>query len=162
VAVGLANYQDFSLSPLRSSDLIRTSEQPETSPFYGYFMERLSAVFEDKEPSVVGISLNYLSQAIPTFSMIGLIKKLCPDARLVLGGGLVTSWLSNPGWRNPFDGLVDNMVAGPGEDPLLDILGLPTCLRVLSSLTARQAAATGAGAPSARRRPRVVSILPFQ
>ncbi|MBW2544482.1 MAG: radical SAM protein [Deltaproteobacteria bacterium] len=124
VALGLANYQDLRLSPLRSSDLIRASEQPETSPFYGYFMERLMAVFEDEEPSVVGISLNYLSQAIPAFSMIGLIRKLCPDARLVLGGGLVTSWLSNPGWRNPFDGLVDDMVAGPGEGPLLDILGL--------------------------------------
>jgi len=124
VHLGLANYQDLTLSPLRSSDLIRASEQPEMSPFYDYFMERLSAVFEDEEPSVVGISLNYLSQAIPTFSMIGLIKKLCPDTRLVLGGGLVTSWLSNPGWNNPFDGLVDNMVAGPGEGPLLDILGL--------------------------------------
>ena len=124
VALGLANYQDPILSPLRSSDLIRASEQPEMSPFYKYFMERLSAVFEDEEPSIVGLSLNYLSQAIPAFSMIGIIRKLCPDARLVLGGGLVTSWLSNPGWNNPFDGLVDDMVAGPGEGPLLDILGL--------------------------------------
>jgi hypothetical protein len=124
VHLGLANYQDRSLSPLRSLDLIRASKQPEKSPFYGYFMERLSSIFEDEEPSIVGISLNYLSQAIPAFSMIGLIRKLCPDARLVLGGGLVTSWLSNPGWNNPFDGIVDDMVAGPGEGPLLDILKL--------------------------------------
>ena len=124
VHLGLANYQDLTLSPLRSFDLIRASEQPERSPFYGYFMERLSSIFEDDEPSIVGISLNYLSQAIPAFSMIGLIRKLCPDAQLVLGGGLVTSWLSNPGWNNPFDGLVDDMVAGPGEKPLLDILKL--------------------------------------
>jgi hypothetical protein len=124
VHLGLANYQDLTLSPLRSLDLIRASEQPERSPFYGYFMERLSSIFEDEEPSIVGISLNYLSQAIPTFSMIGLIRKLCPDVRLILGGGLVTSWLSNPGWNNPFDGLVDDMVAGPGEKPLCDILKL--------------------------------------
>lgn len=124
VHLGLANYQDITLSPLRSFDLVRASEQPETSPFYSYFITRLSNIFEDEEPSIVGISLNYLSQAIPTFSMIGLIRKLCPDARLVLGGGLVTSWLSNPGWNNPFDGLVDDMVAGPGEKPLLDILKL--------------------------------------
>jgi len=125
VHLSLANYQDRSLSPLRSFDLIGASEHPERSPFYGYFMERLSSLFDDDEPSIVGISLNYLSQAIPTFSMIGLIKKLCPEARLVLGGGLVTSWLSNPGWNNPFDGLVDDMVAGPGEEPLRDILKLP-------------------------------------
>ena len=124
VHLGLANYQDLTLSPLRSFDLIRASEQPETSPFYCYFMERLSSIFEEEEPSIVGISLNYLSQVLPAFSMIGLIRKLCPDARLVLGGGLVTSWLSNPGWNNPFAGLVDDMVAGPGEKPLLDILKL--------------------------------------
>ncbi|HOO91099.1 MAG TPA: radical SAM protein [Syntrophales bacterium] len=124
VHVGLANYQDLTLSPLRSFDLIRASEQPEQSPFYGYYMERLSNLFGDEQPSIIGISLNYLSQAIPTFSLIGLIRRLCPDARVVLGGGLVTSWLSNPGWSNPFDGIVDDMVAGPGEGPLLDMLGL--------------------------------------
>jgi len=125
VALGLANYQDPILSPLRSSDLIRASEQPEMSPFYKYFMERLSAVFEDEEPSIVGLSLNYLSQAIPAFSMIGIIRKLCPDARLVLGGGLVTSWLSNPGWNNPFDGLVDDMVAGRARAPSLTYSDCP-------------------------------------
>ncbi len=125
VKLGLANYQDGTLSPLRSSDLIGASEQPEKSPFYPYFTERLTALFEDEEPSVVGLSLNYLSQALPAFSLIGLIRRLCPDARLVLGGGLVTSWLSNPGWKNPFDGLVDDMIAGPGEAPLLDMFGIP-------------------------------------
>lgn len=124
VHLGLANYQDITLSPLRSFDLIKASEHPETSPFYSYFIKRLSTVFEDEKPFLVGISINYLSQALPAFSMIGIIRKLCPDARLVLGGGLVTSWLSNPGWNNPFDGLVDDMVAGPGEIPLLDILKL--------------------------------------
>ncbi|MDD5722218.1 MAG: radical SAM protein [Syntrophales bacterium] len=124
VQLGLANYQDGALSPLRSSDLIGASEKPEKSPFYPYFTERLRALFADEEPSVVGLSLNYLSQALPAFSLIGLIRKLCPDARLVLGGGLVTSWLSSPDWKSPFDGLVDDMIAGPGEAPLLGMFGI--------------------------------------
>ncbi|MDO9515129.1 MAG: radical SAM protein [Syntrophales bacterium] len=124
VQLGLANYQDGTLSPLRSSDLIRTAEQPEKSLFYPYFTGRLPALFEDEQPSVIGISLNYLSQALPAFSLIGLVRRLCPDARLVLGGGLVTSWLSNPDWKNPFGGLVDDMIAGPGEASLLDMFGI--------------------------------------
>lgn len=122
VQLGLANYQDGALSPLSSADLIRAAEEPEKSPFYPYFKGRLTALFEEDQPSVVGISLTYLSQALPTFSLLGFIKKSCPGARLVLGGGLVTSWLSNPRWKNPFDGLVDDMIAGPGETPLLEMM----------------------------------------
>ncbi|MBW2673463.1 MAG: radical SAM protein, partial [Deltaproteobacteria bacterium] len=124
VQLSLANYQDSALSPLSSADLIRAADEPEKSPFYPYFKERLTNLFEADQPSVVGLSLNYLSQTLPTFSLIGLIRRLCPGTRLVLGGGLVTSWLSNPDWDNPFGGLIDDMIAGPGETPLLGIFGI--------------------------------------
>jgi len=124
VQIGLANYQDSTCSPLRSSDLIGAAEEPEKSPFYPYFEERLTSLCENDQPSIVGLSLNYLSQALPTFSLLGLIRKLCPGARIVLGGGLVTSWLSNPVWKDPFAGLADDMIAGPGEIPLLDMFGI--------------------------------------
>jgi hypothetical protein len=126
VQIGLANYQDTALSPLRSSDLIRAAERPENNPFYPYFTDRLANIFEDEEPSMIGLSLNYLSQALPTFSLIGLTRRLLPDTRIILGGGLATSWLSNPDWRNPFAGLVDEMIAGPGEKYLLDMTGFST------------------------------------
>ncbi len=122
--IGLANYQDKSLSPLRSSDLIESSEKPDKNPYYLYFMKRLTELFNDDEPALVGISLTYLSQALHAFSIIGLTRKLCPDAKIVLGGGLVTSWLSNPTWKEPFAGLIDHIIAGPGEIPLLKILGI--------------------------------------
>jgi len=32
--------------------------------------------------------------------------------------------MRRPGWTNPFNGLVDHLVAGPGEGPLLSILGI--------------------------------------
>ncbi len=74
--------------------------------------------------SRVGISLNYLSQALCSFAMIGFIKKEFPGVPIVMGGGLVTSWMSQPGWRNPFAGLVDHLVAGPGEKTLLELSGI--------------------------------------
>ena len=78
-----------------------------------------------QEPGLLGFSLNYLSQAMTTFAMIGFLKQRYPDLPVILGGGLVTSWLRNPAWANPFAGLIDHLVAGPGEAALLHLAGLP-------------------------------------
>ena len=124
VTAGLANYQDSNLSPLRGRDLIRAAEIPEENPFYPYFSERLTECIEQERPSRVGISLNYLSQALCSFAIAGFIKKRFPGLQVVLGGGLVTSWLRRPDWKNPFGGLVEHLIAGPGEYPLLSLLGI--------------------------------------
>ncbi len=56
--------------------------------------------------------------------MAGFIRKRFPSLQIVLGGGLVTSWMRRPDWKNPFTGLIDHLVAGPGEYPLLSLLGI--------------------------------------
>ncbi len=118
--LSLADYHHRQLSPVRSADLIASAEHPEQNPFYPYFSRRLHEILED---SLVGFSLNYLSQALCAFAMIGYVKKAFPGAKVVLGGGLVTSWMKRPGWKNPFAGFVDHLIAGPGENSLLDLLG---------------------------------------
>lgn len=151
IIAGLAGYQDAGLSPVRSADLIQAAARPEKNLFYPYFKKRLPEIieqiffsqgrlrswsragFEPKENPengpedqrkmlFVGFSLNYLSQALCTFSMIGFIKKEFPAVKIVLGGGLVTSWMKRPGWKNPLGNLVDHLVSGPGEHPLLRLL----------------------------------------
>jgi hypothetical protein len=122
--LSLANYQHQDLSPNRSADLIRAAEKPEENIYYPYFKKRMLEFIQEKNPSRVGLSLNYLSQALSAFATIGFLKKEVPGLPLVLGGGLVTSWMRRPGWSNPFEGLVDHLVAGPGEGPLLSILGV--------------------------------------
>lgn len=124
VRLNLSNYLDQNLSPVRSADLINASETPERNPFYPYFRERLAAVLDQEEPDVIGFSLNYLSQAICTFAMIGFVRQAYPGIKVVLGGGLVTSWVRQPGWSNPFKGLVDDLIAGPGEGHLLSMYGM--------------------------------------
>lgn len=126
LALSLANYQDPVLSPLKSQDLLRAAGEFTASIFYPYFGPRLCQLLEEKAPSLIGFSLNYLSQALPTFAMIGFLKRYAPGLPVVLGGGLITSWLRSPTWVNPFAGLVDHLVAGPGEGPLLALLGHPT------------------------------------
>ena len=124
VRLTLSNYQHQKLSPVRSRDLIRAAEQPEENPFFSYFKPRFMEILERSQPSVVGFSLNYLSQALCTFAMIGFLRQECPGLTLALGGGLVTSWMKKPRWKNPFKGLVDHLVAGPGEFQLLSLMGI--------------------------------------
>jgi hypothetical protein len=125
--VGLSDYQHPQLSPLRSADLLAAAAHPEQNPFYPWFCRRLPESLAGVR--VVGISLNYLSQALCTFAMIGFLRQQYRDLMIVLGGGLVTSWLQRPGWRNPFGGLVDHLIAGPGELPLLSLFGVAGALR---------------------------------
>jgi hypothetical protein len=98
IRLGLANYEHEELSPARSSDLVRAAENPEENPFYPYFKNRLTELLESEQPPMIGFSLNYLSQALCTFAMIGFLRRECPEVKLVLGGGLVTSWMRSRLW----------------------------------------------------------------
>jgi hypothetical protein len=124
VELGLANYQDGHLSPLRSRDLLSAARNPETNIFFPYFSQRLAGLLQNEYPGAIGFSLNYLSQALITFAMAGYVRQISPDARIILGGGLATSWMRTPHWQNPFGEFFDHLVAGAGEAALLDMMGL--------------------------------------
>lgn len=121
--LSFANYQDENLSPTVSDDLITAARHYRYNIFYPYFSRRLKQLLEEETPPLVGLSLQYLGQALTAFAIIGFLRVQAPKIPIVLGGGLVTTWLRNPSWRNPFTGLVDHLVAGPGEGPLLALLG---------------------------------------
>jgi radical SAM superfamily enzyme YgiQ (UPF0313 family) len=121
--VSLADYSDSHLSPLKSGDLLRSAEHPESNIFYPYFSRRLHQLFDETEPSIVGLSLNYLSQALCAFAMIGFVRQVFPGTRIVLGGGLVTSWIRTGNWAPSLNSLVDHAVAGPGESLLIGLAG---------------------------------------
>jgi hypothetical protein len=123
VKIELANYQDRDLSPVRSRDLLKAAARPEANPFYDYYKEAILPVVMDPAIAAVGISLGFLSQALCGFALIGLLKRERPDLDIILGGGLITSWMRRPDWQNPFCELVDHMVAGPGEEALMNLLG---------------------------------------
>ncbi len=122
----LANYEDDCLSPMSSGDLLQAAEHPQKNPFFPWFSKRLSALVEKINPSLIGFSLNYLSQALTTFAMIGFLKNRFPQLPLVVGGGLATSWMRQAEWRNPFTGLLDHLIDGPGEEGLFSLLGIKT------------------------------------
>ena len=122
--LGLANYQHRQLSPTRSADLLRAAEEPEKDPFHSFYQTRLWEGVEKAGPEQIGLSLNFLTQAIPAFALIGFLKKKFSKIRIFLGGGLVTSWVRGANRQNLFSGLVDDLIAGPGEAPLLAACGI--------------------------------------
>ena len=119
--ISLADYRHESLSPVRSQDLLQAAANPEQTPFFPFFQQQLAQLMDGI--STVGISLCFLSQALCSFSLIGLIRRQYPQVKIVLGGGLVTSWLARPDWNNLFGGLIDHLISGPGEQPLLELSG---------------------------------------
>ena len=113
--LSLSDYADQALSPLKSRDLITSARQFAENPFYGFFEERLAPVLENRQDPYVGISLCYLNQALTSFALAGWIHATFPRVKILMGGGLITSWMSAPGWTNPFSPLVHTMVRGRGE-----------------------------------------------
>jgi hypothetical protein len=124
VDLSLADYHDSQLTAVKSGDLLRAAENPQENPFYSYFSSRLEYVLQE-EPEFLGFSLNYLSQALCTFAMIGFIRQRNPRQKIILGGSLTTSWLKITRNNDIFRGLVDEMVAGAGERKLLELLHFP-------------------------------------
>ena len=123
VRVSFGDYSAHDLEPVRSADLMRSAEHPEKNPFFGYYRARMPQLIAEQSPAWIGISVNYLSQALCAFALIGYLKQLVSGVRIVLGGGLITSWLRRPGVRLAFEGLVDAIIEGPGEEHLCRLAG---------------------------------------
>lgn len=119
----LANYVDDNYSPLKSADLIRVAQNYSENIFFPYFAPRLDQLLETTQTKTIGISISYLSQAICSFAMIGYLRARHPKIKIIAGGGLITTWLSHPGWTQPFTKLIDTLIAGKGENQLLSLLG---------------------------------------
>jgi hypothetical protein len=129
--IGLADYGDPQWSPLRSADLLRQAAEPDAHPLGGYFRERLARSIAARRPERIGLSVNFLNQALSAFALLGIIRRDYPDVPVAVGGGLVTSWLGRPGWTHPFGELTTDWIAGAGEAPLLRLAGLSEPLPAL-------------------------------
>ncbi|MEN8199643.1 MAG: radical SAM protein, partial [Thermodesulfobacteriota bacterium] len=103
--------------------LLLAATEYKTNIFFPLFEKRIPELLTNTTDNWIGISLNYLSQALPAFALAGYLKERHPGFKLIIGGGLVTSWLRSPSWINPFTGLFDHLIAGRGEPHLLKLLG---------------------------------------
>ena len=130
--LSLADYRDEALSPLRRTDLLTAATDYHANIFHPFFRRRLEAVSAEFPTLLVGISVNYLSQALCAFALAGLIKAEYPGWKIVLGGGLINSWLSQGclSAGETFNGLFDAILGGRGEESLASFLELDPCASV--------------------------------
>ncbi len=122
----LSDYSDNQLSSVNSRDLLKSAKMYQENPFYPYFEQELKPQIlslDSEDSEFIGISLCYLNQALVSFALAGWIKDTFKDKKLVMGGGLVSSWMSRPDFKDPFRDLIDVMIKGEGEQPLLELLG---------------------------------------
>lgn len=127
--ISLSDYSDNQLSSVDSGDLLKSAVNYGENPFFPFFEEKIRPMIQASDAEYVGISLCYLNQALVSFALAGWIKANFKEKKLVMGGGLVGSWMSRPGFgdkfNNPFSDLIDVLIKGEGEQPLLALLGIP-------------------------------------
>jgi hypothetical protein len=89
--IGLANYHDPTLSPLNSYHLIAAAQSFAQSPFFPYFQTLLPRIIP-LSPRLLGLSVNYLHQALPAMALAGFLHTHLPECPIVLGGALFRCW----------------------------------------------------------------------
>ena len=127
VEAGLADYRDLRRSPLRRADLLDAAAAYRDNVFFPRFQARILDALAAFPARAVGLSVNYLSQALCAFAIIGFLKTVRPDLSVLLGGGLITSWVGQGrlAATERFGGLVDALLPGRGEEAILALLGAP-------------------------------------
>lgn len=111
-------------SPLKRQDLIRAWKNPQESPFFPWFEQKLDELKKDIRFTHVGISIGFLSQGLTGMSIMGYIRRTWPEVKIQLGGSLITSWLRGPGDCSFLSELSDEVQAGPGEESIVRFRGL--------------------------------------
>lgn len=113
----LSDYTREGLSEFSPADLSRAASGEAPSIFAGYFhdlAERVAAL----RPRCVAVSIHYRHQVLPAFELAGLLRRRLPAAKILGGGGMLTSWRkalrSEGAWFSPFHAIG----FGPGEELL--------------------------------------------
>ncbi|MEW6719163.1 MAG: radical SAM protein, partial [Thermodesulfobacteriota bacterium] len=117
----LGDYTHRDFSEFSPPDLRRMASGEEETVFTGYFRELLPGIVEMR-PRNVAISIHYRHQVLPAFELAGMLRRRLPGARILGGGGMLTSWrkpLRREGLRfSPFHAIG----FGPGEEALAAVV----------------------------------------
>lgn len=123
-SISFGDFNDLNLNVFSVDDLKLVIEKPELNPFFNYFSKRIDYFINELKCNSIGISMNYLSQAFSSFAVIGYIRKKFKNVKVILGGGLCSSWLQFENFRILCKSLNIEYVKGQGEVKLLEFLNV--------------------------------------
>ncbi len=104
-----------------SKDIVAAIGDEKENPYIEYFREVTMPRIKELDPDLIGLSLTFPSQAIPTFTLAKMIKEWKPDVHITIGGGLMAYVSDKLSKRPEIWGLIDSMVLLEGERPLLQL-----------------------------------------
>lgn len=105
----------------RSAEIVAALDDEAHNPYVEYFREHTLPALRAADPDLIGISLTFPSQVIPTLTLAKQIKAWRPDVHITLGGGLLAYTADMLAQLDAFWGLVDSLVLLEGEGPLLQL-----------------------------------------
>ncbi len=105
----------------RSREIVEAIGDERENPFLEYFREVTMPRLRALDPDLVGISVTFPSQAIPTLTLAKLIKEWKPEVHVTLGGGLLAYVGEKLAKQDAVWSLVDSFVFLEGERPLLQL-----------------------------------------
>lgn len=119
----LTDFRHPKLSPLSTQDLCHMALERSMGPVGKWLEHRVIQRLRSTKARCLGISIQYLSQALPAMALAGAAKQAAPEVKIVAGGALVTSWakLGRLPRLNPW---VDMLIPGGDLSPLAQILAL--------------------------------------
>ncbi|MGD2089927.1 MAG: radical SAM protein [Candidatus Aminicenantes bacterium] len=96
-------------------------KHPEKTIFFQFFRDEVFPAIHRDKPQIVGLSLTFADQVIPTFILSHMIKKEFPDCHITIGGNIVSLlWREIKSQERLFDH-ADSFVIGDGEPALLEL-----------------------------------------
>ena len=106
----------------RSDEVIAAIGDERHNPFAEYFREHTLPRLKALDPDLIGISLTFPSQAIPTLTLARQIKAWKPEVHITIGGGLLAYIGEKLARRDEIWDLIDSFVLLEGEGPLLGLV----------------------------------------
>lgn len=93
----------------------------EANPFLPYFESLLDEHLAKAAPRIIGIGLAFQDHVIAAFTLARLVRQRLPEAKIVLGGQMITRCHDTLTADGSLDSFWDYLVLWDGELPLLDI-----------------------------------------
>lgn len=121
----LTDFRHPKFSPLSTQDLLCMASERSMGPVGKRLEHRLIQCLLSSKARCLGISIQYLSQALPAMALAGAVKEAAPQVKIVVGGALVTSW-AKLGRLPRLKPWIDLIVPGDDLSPLGVILGMET------------------------------------
>jgi radical SAM superfamily enzyme YgiQ (UPF0313 family) len=119
----------------RSQEIVAALDDEKLNPFIEYFREQTMPKLRELDPDLIGFSLTFPSQAIPTLTLAKQIKEWKPDVHITMGGGLLAYVAEKLAKQGAVWDLIDSMVMLEGERPLLELCEMVSGERKLEDVS---------------------------